>query len=81
MATLTRKGNVYTVTQEGTEAARFDRPIKKVRIADEMMEFPSIYGYPITLPDAMEGQTVIVYEYGEVANEHYWDEQTVPQGV
>lgn len=81
MATVTRQGNVYTVTQEGKEAARFDRPIKKAQIVDTMVEFPSIYGYPITLPDNMVGATVIVHEYGEVANEHYWDQQEVPQGV
>lgn len=81
MTTLTRTGNVYTVTQDGKEAVRFDRPIKKAQIVDTVFEFPSIYGYPITLPDSMAGATVIVFEYGEVANEHYWDTQTIPQGV
>lgn len=81
MATVTRTGNVYKVTQEGTEGARFDRPIKKAQIVDTMVEFPSIYGYPITMPDTLVGATVIVHEYGEVANEHYWDPQNIPQGV
>lgn len=79
MATVTRTGNVYTVAQEGTEGARFDRPIKKAQLGDAVVEFPSIYGYPITLPNEMLAPNVIVHEYGEVANEHYWDTQTVPQ--
>lgn len=81
MATVSRTGNMYAVTVEGTEYARFDRPIKKAQIGDVVIEFPSIYGYPITLPHDLASANVIVHEYGEVANEHYWDGQTVPQGV
>ena len=60
---------------------RLDRPIKKAQLKVGMIEFPSIYGYPITLPTQLSGNTITVHEYGEVANEHYWDQQSVPQGV
>ncbi len=81
MATVKKTGNFYAITLEGTEIVRLDRPIKKAQIGDATVEFPSIYGYPITLPNDLAAPNVIVHEYGEVANEHYWDEQTIPQGV
>ena len=82
MATVTRTGNIYTVAQEGEAVfVRLDRPIKKALLKAGTIEFPSIYGYPITLPLQFSGNTITVYEYGEVANEHYWDQQSVPQGV
>ena len=79
MATVTRVGNIYTVVEEGTEGARLDRPIKKANVNNALVEFPSIYGYPITFPHNLLTSSIIVYEYGEVANEHYWDAQTIPQ--
>ena len=81
MATVKRTGNVYAVTVEGTEYARFDRPIKKAQIGDAVVVFPSIYGYPVTLPPDLASANVIVHEYGEVANENYWNEETIPQEV
>lgn len=81
MATVKRFGNVYTITLEGDEDARLDRPIKKLKTGDVILEFPSIYGYPITLPSDFVAASVIVYEYGDVANENYWTEQAIPQGV
>ena len=81
MATVTRTGNVYKVTAADNETIRLDRPIKRAQIVDATIEFPSIYGYPITLPPDLAGATVIVHEYGEVANENYWNEQTIPQEV
>ena len=81
MATVTRIGNTYTVVEEGTEGARFDRPIKKAQVNNVVVEFPSIYGYPITLPHALLTSNIIVHEYGEAANEHYWEPQNIPQGV
>lgn len=81
MATVTKNGNMYTVTATATETVRLDRPLKKAHIGDiGLVEFPSIYGYPITLPPDLVQPVIFVDEYGEVANEHYWDEQTVPQG-
>lgn len=81
MATVTRTGNLYKVTVAGTESARFDRPIKKAQVGDAIIEFPSIYGYPITLPSDLAAPNVLVHEYGDVANENYWNEQTIPQEV
>ena len=81
MATVKRTGNVYAVTVEDTEYARFDRPIKKAQIGDAVVVFPSIYGYPVTLPPDLASANVIVHEYGEVSNENYWNEETIPQGV
>lgn len=81
MATVKRTGNAYAVTVEGNEYPRFDRPIKKAQIGEALIAFPSIYGYPITLPPDFSSANVIVHEYGEVANENYWNEETIPQEV
>lgn len=81
MATVTRTGNAYQITAGENESVRLDRPIKKAQIGDAVVEFPSIYGYPITLIPDMLAPNVIVHEYGEVANENYWNEVTIPQGV
>lgn len=82
MATVTKTGNMYIVTATATESVRLDRPLKKAHIGDiGLVEFPSIYGYPITLPPDLVQQVIFVDEYGEVANENYWEEQTISQGV
>lgn len=81
MATVKRTGNVYQVTGAENETIRLDRPIKKAQLGEALITFPSLYGYPITLPPTVTQPVIVVHEYGEVANENYWEEQTVPQGV
>ena len=82
MATVTRNGNIYSITATGTETVRLDRPLKKAHMGDiGLVEFPSIYGYPITLPPDLVQPVVFVDEYGEVSNENYWNEETIPQEV
>lgn len=82
IATVTKNGNMYSITASNTETVRLDRPLKKAHIGDiGLVQFPSIYGYPITLPPDLVQPLVFVDEYGEVANEHYWDEQTISQEV
>ena len=82
MATVTRNGNMYQITSTTTETVRLDRPLKKAHIGDiGLVEFPSIYGYPITLPPDLVQPVIFVDEYGEVANENYWNAQTIPQEV
>lgn len=78
MATVTRIGNVYEISASN-ETVRLDRPIKKAQIGDVVIEFPSIYGYPITLVPDLVTPNIIVHEYGEFANEHYWDSVEIPQ--
>lgn len=81
MATVTRTGNVYKVTAADNESIRLDRPIKKAQFGEATLTFPSLYGYPITLPPSIIQPIIIVVEYGEVANENYWNEQNIPQEV
>lgn len=82
MATVTRYGNAYEISINTGESVRFDRPFKKIQLGDSSpIEFPSIYGYPITLPNDLVAPNVVIYEYGEVANEHYWEPQPISQEV
>lgn len=78
MATVTKTGNVYEISATD-ETVRLDRPIKKAQLGDVVVEFPSMYGYPITLPPDIQAPNVIVHEYGEVANENYWESVEIPQ--
>lgn len=79
MATVTRKGNIYTVTAEEGEVYRLDRPCKKIFVQGIVLEFPSIYGYPISFTSDIVDGCFSVEEYGEVANENYWESVEIPQ--
>ena len=82
MATVTKNGNMYHISDPNIETVRLDRPLKKARIGEiGLVEFPSIYGYPISLPRDLLQPVIFVEEYGDFANEHYWEPQDIPQGV
>lgn len=79
MATVTRKGNLYFVTAEEDEVFTLDRPVKKVNLQGKTISFPSLFGYPISFTGDFFGSAFYVEEYGEFANENYWDSVEIPQ--